>query len=355
MEVICVDDEYFDPYYILGVTNDDTDEHITRAFRLKAKKYHPDKAPSHKLKDYIRKFKIVKESYDYICSKRANNIHIINKDNYGNDNPKNHKIKTKFEESNVNLNDNHKDPIIRHIEAEEILRYNLPTDFGYGEHSRLSKIEDYENFNIPTIKKIFTKKKFNNKDFNRVFDYINDQNEEDDNKNNNISIVDKTTDGFIGYNTSDLGNCSNVSSYKGLLMIGDNYGESGIGYWGNNYADYKMSYRNKLKNNQDIDLKEIPKDYIANKLKNLKIKKVKNSKYEHVKIKDSNYSDAKKELYNKALSELLEKEERDKEIIMKYSHRFPKEMLQNALEDRLETTPDLINMLNKHYKVKRLE
>ena len=43
MDVIDIDGKSYDPYFILGVTKDDSSEHITKSFRKRVKKYHPDK------------------------------------------------------------------------------------------------------------------------------------------------------------------------------------------------------------------------------------------------------------------------------------------------------------------------
>ena len=42
MDKVYIDNKYYDPYFILSVTPDDTTSHITKAFRAKAKVLHPE-------------------------------------------------------------------------------------------------------------------------------------------------------------------------------------------------------------------------------------------------------------------------------------------------------------------------
>ncbi|MBQ8605562.1 MAG: DnaJ domain-containing protein [Clostridia bacterium] len=53
-----------DPYSVLGVSRDATEEQITKAYRKLAKKYHPDLNPGDK--DAERKMREVNEAYDAI-------------------------------------------------------------------------------------------------------------------------------------------------------------------------------------------------------------------------------------------------------------------------------------------------
>ena len=72
-----IDGESFDPYFILGVSEDDTTEHINKIFRRKAKLLHPDKMneidKQNKQKVFQRNkhFKILIECYEYIMKKNT--------------------------------------------------------------------------------------------------------------------------------------------------------------------------------------------------------------------------------------------------------------------------------------------
>ena len=73
MDVITINDKKYDPYFILGVTKDDSLEFIHKEYRKKVKKYHPDKYTDEKQKQkYECYFKILVESFEYIKDKRVN-------------------------------------------------------------------------------------------------------------------------------------------------------------------------------------------------------------------------------------------------------------------------------------------
>lgn len=68
--MITIDGEEYDPYFILGVASDDTDDHINKSFRKKIKKYHPDKIDNKKdKKRYEYYSNIILECYSYIKEK----------------------------------------------------------------------------------------------------------------------------------------------------------------------------------------------------------------------------------------------------------------------------------------------
>lgn len=349
MELICINNEYFDPYYILQVTPDDIDEKITSNFKRMAKRYHPDKAPKNKQKDYRRKFEIISESYKYILNKR-NTLH------------KSHKtLKNSSQNTKINV-------------ATTDEKAPIPKKFGYGEHSKIRSVEEYDDFKQKIINQ-FEKKKFSNKEFNIMFEYIKEQeldscNESDgnsdtestgkvkdeDKKDKQVGLLHKTSDGFYGYNTTNLSNCALVSSFNGLLIAEDDLGESGIGYWNENYGDYKHSYSKKVNPDNIVKVPiQFKREYKArqsaptrdyNEL--LKERKIKNTN--KISIKE-----AQEELYNIAKKELLEKQHKDKRLVEKYKSLYDKETFEMALDGRLEKSPELLQLLDSHFKVKRIE
>lgn len=61
-----------DPYKVLGVSRDATDEEVKKAYRELARKYHPDNYVGNPLADLVEeKMKEVNEAYDTIQKERA--------------------------------------------------------------------------------------------------------------------------------------------------------------------------------------------------------------------------------------------------------------------------------------------
>lgn len=359
MDVITVDGKQYDPYFILDVTKDDSDKHISKSFRSKVKKYHPDKYVDKEKKiKYEQYFKILSESYRYIKDKRSEggdlktkyknhqkqksctettSIEIKNKVKK----TRNKKTRKDFDELNSSCNKN----------LEEL----DPNKFGYGEdYKRIEKVEDYENENI-TICKQFGKKKFSLKEFNRMFEY-NRRNEDND-KITSKALIHKTTDGFAGYNSSDFGNSALVSSFNGLLITGDDLGERGVGYWGANYSDYKYSYKRGTKN-PDRRIK-VPEHFIP-ETSNKKYDENVDKKYSEYKCNyhkgttafknTSNFKNEQDILYKNTYNNLLEKERSDKNMVMKYINQYDNHTIKMALEGELDKTPTYISTLQKYIR-----
>lgn len=309
MDAIKIEGEYYDPYFILGVTKNDDDKQISKAYKLRAKKYHPDKAHHENKTKYEKRFKIICKSYEYIKKKRST-----------------------VQPKNVpEIPEHERD---HNTESNGI---NLPNSFGYGKSSRLENIEDYENIDIDIYKQ-FDENKFELGVFNKMFEQI----KSNCSSSENVGIIHKTTDGFIGYNTADTNNCHTVHTYKGLLVCGDDFGENGTGYWGNNYSDYKYSYNAARNPTSKITIqKDIPKT--SHTRKNIDFITYKNRR-ENDKV---NPAMTNKQFNENKLKQYLEEDEQNKYIVMKYSSLFDKKTLQSALEGQLETsTVGLFEMLS---------
>lgn len=62
-----------DPYEVLGVSNDASDDEVKKAYRELARKYHPDNYQNNPLADLAEeKMKEINEAYDAITKSRAN-------------------------------------------------------------------------------------------------------------------------------------------------------------------------------------------------------------------------------------------------------------------------------------------
>jgi molecular chaperone DnaJ len=70
-----------DYYKILGINKSSTKEELKKAYKKLALKYHPDKAPKEKEKEYEEKFKEISEAYSIL----SDNSKRKNYDTFGND------------------------------------------------------------------------------------------------------------------------------------------------------------------------------------------------------------------------------------------------------------------------------
>ena len=363
MNVITIDGKQYDPYFILDVTKQDSLEHIKKTFRVKVKKYHPDKYTDLlKKAKYEKYFKILSESYQYIKNKRQDTFS---------------KSKCKQGEQikkNIDLDNFNK----------TFEKSKDPNHFGYGDdYNRIERIEDYENIDVKYCNQ-FENRKFTTKEFNKIFEY--NKNSEDDDKDNVItkSMIHKTTDGFFGYNTSDITNCALVSSFNGLLITGDNFGERGIGYWGNNYSDYKFSYKTSKNPNSKIIIKKDDTkeddtkeddtkeddtkehdtkeddtkedDTIEKKITSEEISKYKNGYDQHKykkgygKNTSGNFSQQGNMLYKKTYEDLVKKEFEDKDMVLKYINQYSPQIINKALSGELQESRKYSSALRKYIK-----
>lgn len=322
MDIVTVDGKQYDPYFILDVTKDDSSEHITRSFRTKVKKYHPDKYTDLvKKKKYEQYFKILSESYQYIKNKRESTR--INKNGHKSEEKKS--SSKEMDEFNKEFN-----------------TPNNPNSYGYGEnYNRLEKMEDYENLDV-NICNQFSDKKFSNDEFNDIFEYTKQKDEEYD-KVVEKSLVHKTTDGFRGYNSSDFGNCALVSSFNGLMVTGDTFGENGVGYWGSGYSDYRYSY--KRANNPSSRV-IVPKDAV----KRTQIKKITQSDINEYKKRYNikiDRSQSQPDIETIIYGDLVEKEKEDEMLVKKYISQYDKATIKKALAGELDQSQTYKSVLQK--------
>lgn len=333
MDIITIDGKDYDPYFILDVTKDDSSEHITRSFRAKVKKYHPDKyTDKAKKKKYEKYFKILSESYQYIKNKRQSSR--INKNSHK---TRDEKITQKgLEEFNKDFSEKCK--------GDPEFRADDPNRFGYGDdYDRLKKEDDYEKFKTD-IYNPFGDKKFSADEFNDMFEYIK-QKDEDYDKVVEKSLIHKTTDGFRGYNSSDFGNCALVSSFNGLMVTGDRFGESGVGYWGSGYSDYKYSYK-RAKNPSSIVI--VPKDTVKkNPVEKITQQEMNEYKRRYnTKIDGDNSQVAIDDII---YEQLVEKEKEDEALVKKFISQYDEQHIASCLAGNLDRSRTYKETLDRQY------
>lgn len=323
MDTIIIDKIEYDPYFILGVTFDDPIEHITKEFRRKAKVLHPDKLKGDDKKNRLvvetrtKQFKILVDCYDFVYNRKQSF---------------NFARKTKNEDIHIN-------------EALEVdfskMQLKGPNDYGY-EVDRIGHLEG-NNFDelkreyntlLPKPKKLFDKKKFNEKDreeFNTLFEY------QKGNFQPETQIIHKTSDGFNGYNSTTLDNCADVCSYNGLLLVGES-SRSGM-----NYSDYFDSFKGP----KNPESKTLPKNFKRSDPEK-RLTQSETDKQINL-IKGSIGSGSKEDyflqeqmLLEKQKKDFKEKSDQDRQFILNYKHMFDAQTIQDALNDKLITSKDYL-------------
>lgn len=323
----------YDPYFIVGVSEQDNVDFVNKMFRQRAKILHPDrmsleeKSNPNIVSKRNLNFKILTECYEYIMERKK-------------------KVDRQFEfNPNLVSNFDTSGDLNKFNKDFESLRVEHPNDFGYTVKDRITKIEDYENFEIKT-KKLF--KNFDKDTFNKLFEF-NQQNVKTENSD---KLVHKTNDGFAGYNYKSNG-CSNVNNYNGILINGDMYGQTGVGYNDGNYGDYKQSFSGPL---NPESLQPIPEHFesIDQKIQREKENNFNlNRQYEILKgsmndvLADFSNTSRAEELrkYNeKRAHQLFQEEQQNKSLVEKFSNLYkdPKLITDVLSENQYKTKEDCL-------------
>ena len=348
MDGIVVENVNYDAYFILGVTPDDSLEHVKKEYRRKAKLLHPDKLSTkdrenpEKILKRSKQFKILRMCFEAISHKfnkyNQKNRDTVNVKTYDNMTPKQFDNREELKLFNDRFPNNVGD---------------TPQSFGY-KTDRIGAIDD-DGRNFEQLKKqysnsefrpqqLFDKKNFDPKNFNAAFEFQQQQytNGVDDSK----LIIHQTSDGFNGYNSATLDNCASVSNFNGVMLVGDNFGQSGIGYNDGNYSDYRQTF-NSAKNPEKLN---IPKDFqpSVSSVKPLS----KNDIEEQLRLRESqfesmnkscsreNYKTQEQMLLEKQKRDMVIKAEKDKQLILQYQHLFEQQTIEDALNSKLLTSPD---------------
>lgn len=325
MKYIKVDGEKIDPYFIVGVTEDDTEETLYRRYKQKAKILHPDKAKGKDKKLCEKNFRVLKESYDFIKQE-------IRGENNRNDIKKLKEVKREKYKEEDSKNFNSKDEKKKFDEKYEKEKEKIkrPEEFGHKEHRRMKTTAEYDNLDVD-IEKILDK--FSSKKFNKVFEYVKEKNKNEDKER---GLVQRTTDGFFGYNSGTV-NHMPISVYNGLLLAGDDYGEEGKGYYGDDYSDY-LDVLNGARNpkKEEINIKKI----MRQKTKKEEIKKNIKDLEEKLDIPRGSFVQSNNQFEMKKSQQLKEEIERSKRMVLKYQEIFGKELIEQAVKGKLEMSSD---------------
>lgn len=348
MDYVCIDNKYYDPYFILEVDQDDDLDHIIKCYKYKAKKYHPDKASNSKEKiKYEKRFKILTKCIEFIKDKRESSF--INPD----------KIKKQYASSKKEISKdftNNKD--LTNFNDSFVEKSYSKSKFFLNSKKHSKNSNDLDN-SIDTINQ-FKSTKFANDKFNLIFEYNQLKNT---NKNENTQLIHYTTDGFYGYNSCDIDNYAIVRSFNGLLISDDLIESNENTNYGNNYSDFNDIYKNQVKNpNKLIKLTKEEIQKLKNDLdkKKSKVKKASNYLYEEYEEDEQDekeisnvFEKEQYKLYKKNLSSLVKQQEKDKNTILN-SGVYNNDIIKEAEDEVLDMSPSLLRALDEHYKYRRI-
>ena len=302
---LTIDKKQYDPYYILDVTCDDSDSVIFKAYKKKVKKYHPDKASTNDKKKFEYYFKIIVECYNFI-KKRREQIKIV----------RDEQITSGTTE---------------HLQVPDKTAGTTATAGAtvVGTTATAGSTVDRKQEDIPLpVRQFDSDGDFDPVYFNKMFLY----NKAACNHQPPTKVLHKTTDGFCGYNSCDMGQIAPVYSYKGLLLSGDIVNEEPIVK-----VDGPPNPKKKL-TQSDLENVSIPKIVSRNTFEQYK------KDLCNIKVSSSN---DKSQFISRAMLELQHQVTRDKDIINRNKHLFNPRMFSKAMDDELETSPSLLDAYKK--------
>lgn len=348
MDQIKIDGQYVNPYFILDVVETDNEQFIKKAFKKKAKIWHPDKISKEDSKNPIKvqnrrhHFKVLVESYEFIINKmKSIELNFSKREHITV--PKSNNIKTKQIDNSTELDLFNNEFNNLHIKN--------PNDFGY-ETERIQNIKDYDDFDYKPHQLNFGNKKFNKEEFNKVFEYQ----QEFYNDTQELLPYHTTNDGFNAYNGNNLENNSSVSSYNGIMIVGDTFGQSGVGYYDSNYSDYKKSFQ--VPTNPTSELK-IPPDYKHKTMTQTPLTLSESKKQLELRMSNRNinyqtgngtkyeFKHQETLLLDKQSEDIKNKLTHDKNLILEYQELFSDQtLIKNAIQGGLICSSDYCDELN---------
>jgi hypothetical protein len=129
------------------------------------------------------------------------------------------------------------------------------------------------------------------------------------------------------------------------MVVGDNFGQSGLGYNEGNYSDYKQTF-NSAKNPNKLD---IPDDFKGSSSKVTPLSKAEIEKQLRLRQSShpsnsggsrSDFNSQEQILIERQKQEMRNKAEQDRQFILQYQNLFDPQTIQDALNGGLITSAD---------------
>jgi hypothetical protein len=347
-ETILINGVPYSPHFILDVTPEDSEEKVNKSFRKKAKMWHPDKLSPEDRNDPIKvesrkqRFKILVDCYDYILSKKSSFSNSRSNARQEINIPRNNNIPTKNLDNSSELDNFNKE--------FENSRVQTPNDFGYS-NERLKDLKDYDNFEYKPAQ-LFDAKQFNPTDFNKAFEY--NQETQGLSASRDVGVYFKTTDGFNAYNAGDSGGFANVSSFNGVMIVGDSFGQNGSGYFDTNYSDYKQVFSAPKNPNEQIS---VPQDFQGRNTKVVPLSDKEAQEQMNLQIQmrqmnlnsgggssKQNFQMQEQMFLEKQQDDIKQKIDQDKNFVLQYRHMYKDQnTIDQALNGNLIRSSDYVS------------
>lgn len=363
------DIEQYDLYEIIGVRPRATQEEIVKAYRKKAKKFHPDRmrakgATSSQILESEVKMRVLNEAYKILGDPekkirydgtltaqfqdlRSNSQRNINDQNNRSDyrvhtyqqQPLQRHHHQQYNNNVQEINDDfeivtNEDFNIKFDHDRNKMDYQDPLQHGYGDFERTKNTSYSPNQYAPT--QVFGKKHFDQTEFNAVFEHY--RNQSDAYQKQLIKIEEPE-----GYDLGKtLSYASEIASYNGIIIDKDKSreGYSDVG----KYHDYSHAF-NGYAENPNTNVNNLPKNQIMqeylhnNKGMNDPVNKSEISRYQSQRARLPTKKETEFEYMQRQQKRLKQEQEEARNIVNRYArHQFPEYMLQSANLGNLDTS-----------------
>jgi curved DNA-binding protein CbpA len=351
-----------DPYFILGVTRNSTLDSINKAFRQLARKFHPDRAKPEEREYYSVQFKLLKDAYTTIVKEIESRRNDSHKSSFLRDTERTERT----ERTDTAVVKQEK---FNNVEFER-QRKAHPNDFGYDTKPRLgesiqdeidpskvnwgAKMNEYNTFDYKPSK-IIDEKAFNNVTFNRMFEKVRETAESLPSEER--GLVEKTRDGFMAANSGmETGEFASVASWNGLMIVGDDFGQSGIGYDTRSFGDYRQSFMGGRNPDGPIDSNGFETKMERSGLPTTALSTTEQARLLRMRELESNqllnttyvksYDEFNNECRLNEAKGINDKIKKDMKFIENYADIYPPGLLEQARQGQLTTSKDYIKQID---------